>query len=105
IRAEREVAIVCAGKLGGFSLEDAACAGLLIARLEAHGAVEADAPARFVRGLAPADAAEARAVVEGAAHARDLRAMGEAYRRDLELCATLDAVDRAYDLGASTAPP
>ena len=105
VRAEREVAIVCAGKLGGFSLEDAACAGLLIARLEAHGAIDADPAARFVRALAPADPAEVRAVVEGAAHARDLMSMGEAYRRDVEFCATLDAVDQAWDLAASSAAP
>jgi 2-phosphosulfolactate phosphatase len=102
IRGEREVAIVCAGRLGGFSLEDAACAGLLITRLAAYGAIEADSAARFVRSLAPADPAEARALVEGAAHARDLGAMGEAYRRDLEFCATLDVVDQAFDLGVAS---
>jgi 2-phosphosulfolactate phosphatase len=101
IRGEREIAIVCAGKLGGFSLEDAGCAGLLIARLEAYGAIDADPAARLVRALAPADAVETRHLVEGAAHARDLRAMGESYRRDLEFCATLDCVDQAFDLGAS----
>jgi 2-phosphosulfolactate phosphatase len=98
IQGEPEVVIVCAGKLGRFSLEDAACAGLLLARLEAHGAVAADPAARLARALAPADEDEVRALVEGASHARDLAAMGGAYVRDLEFCAGLDTIDRAFDL-------
>ena len=98
IRGEPEVAIVCAGKLGGFSLEDAACAGLLIARLEAHGSVTSDAAARLARALAPADAGELRALMEGASHARDLATMGSAYARDLEFCVGLDTIDRAFEL-------
>ena len=105
VRGEREITIVCAGKLGGFSLEDAACAGLLVMRLEAHGAVHADAAARFVRSLAPADQAETRALVEGAAHARDLRSMGEPYTQDLTFCAGLDTIDQAFELGPAGAAP
>ena len=96
VRGEREVVIVCAGKLGRFSLEDAACAGLLIARLEPHGASPANPAARLARALAPRDADETRALVAGAAHARDLASMGSAYARDLEFCAGLDTVDRAF---------
>jgi len=98
VRGEREVTIVCAGKLGGFSLEDAACAGLLIARLEPHGGAATNPAARLSRALAPRDGAEVRALVEGAAHARDLAAMGGAYARDLEFCAGLDTIDRAFEL-------
>ena len=98
VRGESEITIVCAGKLGRFGLEDAACAGLLLARLEAHGAVAADPAARLARSLAPADAAEVRALVGGAAHARDLATMGGAYRRDLDRCAGLDTLDRAFEL-------
>jgi 2-phosphosulfolactate phosphatase len=98
VRREREVAIVCAGKIGGFSLEDAACAGLLIARLEPHGGVPHNAAARLARALAPLAAGEVRVLVEGASHARELRSMGAAYARDLELCAGLDTLDRAFDL-------
>jgi 2-phosphosulfolactate phosphatase len=98
VRREREVTIVCAGKLGGFSLEDAACVGLLLARLEPHGGVPDGAAARLARALAPRDAGEVRVLVEGAAHARDLRSMGAAYARDLELCAGLDTLDHAFDL-------
>jgi 2-phosphosulfolactate phosphatase len=98
VRREREIVIVCAGKLGGFSLEDAACAGLLIARLEAHGAAPAGGAARMALRLAPRDAGEVRALVEGASHARELRSMGEAYVRDLDFCAGLDTIDRAFEL-------
>ncbi|MGH7731494.1 MAG: 2-phosphosulfolactate phosphatase, partial [Candidatus Eiseniibacteriota bacterium] len=63
VRGERMVAIVCAGRLGRFSLEDAACAGLLIARLEARGAVASGPAARLTRAMAPGDAAEVRALV------------------------------------------
>lgn len=98
VKQEREVVIVCAGKLGGFSLEDTACAGLLLARLEAHGAVAAGPAARLARALAPANAAEVRTLVAGAAHARDLAAMGGAYVRDLEFCSGLDTIDRAFEL-------
>ena len=100
IRGEPSITIVCAGKLGGFSLEDAACAGLLLARLEPHGAVAADAPARLARALAPRDAGEVCALVAGSAHARELATMGEAYLRDLEFCAGLDTIDRAFELPA-----
>ena len=98
VRGEREVTILCAGKLGRFSLEDAACAGLLVARLEAHGAVATDPAARLARALAPADTGEVRALMEGASHARELAAMGGAYARDLEFCAGLDTLDRAFEL-------
>jgi 2-phosphosulfolactate phosphatase len=98
VRREREVAIVCAGKLGRFSLEDVACAGLLIARLEAQGSVSSDAAARLARALAPADAGEVRALVGGASHARELAGMGDAYVRDVEFCAGLDTIDHAFEV-------
>lgn len=98
VRRERVITIVCAGKLGGFSLEDTACAGFLLARLEALGAVPAGPAARLARTLAPKDAGEVRALIEGASHARELRSMGEGYARDLAFCAELDSIDRAFEL-------
>jgi 2-phosphosulfolactate phosphatase len=103
VRREPAITIVCAGKLGSFSLEDAACAGLLLAGLEAHGAIAANPAARLARALAPGNADSTRALVEGAAHARDLASMGEPYRRDLALCAGLDTIDRAFELGPTVA--
>jgi 2-phosphosulfolactate phosphatase len=101
VSRESDVTIVCAGKLGGFSYEDVCCAGLLVARLAQRGAIAANAAARFARALAPADAGEVRAVVEGSAHARDLASMGEAYAGDVEFCARLDGGDRAFAIDPS----
>jgi 2-phosphosulfolactate phosphatase len=101
VSRESDVTIVCAGKLGGFSYEDACCAGLLVARLAHRGAIAANAAARFARALAPADAAEVRALVEGSAHARYLAAMGNAFARDVPFCAALDANDRAFSIDSS----
>ncbi|MBI1796635.1 MAG: 2-phosphosulfolactate phosphatase [Candidatus Eisenbacteria bacterium] len=96
VAGESEVAIVCAGKVGGFSVEDACCAGLLVARLEGRGGIAEGAAARFARAIAPADAHEVRALVEGSAHARYLASMGEAFARDVAFCAGLDSLDRAF---------
>jgi 2-phosphosulfolactate phosphatase len=100
LRGESGVTIVCAGKVGGFSLEDTACAGLLLARLEAHGA-SADGPeARFARSLAPRDADEVRALVEGTAHGRTLASLGPDFARDVGFCAGLDGVDACFDVAS-----
>jgi 2-phosphosulfolactate phosphatase len=98
VTSESEVAIVCAGKLGGFSYEDACCAGLLVARLERRGGIAEGAGARFARSIAPADANEVRALVEGSVHARYLASMGEAFARDVAFCAGLDTIDRAFEI-------
>ena len=97
LRAERDVAIVCAGKLGRFALEDAACAGLLCQRLRERGAWLAGASARSAHSLAPRDAGEVRALVQGSAHGRYLRSLGSEFARDVEFCARLDVVDRAFE--------
>jgi len=87
--------IVCAGKLGAFALEDAACAGWLVARLVARGARADNDAARLCAALAPRDADEVRALVEGCDHARYLAALGEPFARDVAQCATLDVLDAA----------
>lgn len=95
---ERRVVIVCAGKLGGFALEDAACAGLLVERLVARGARAEGEAAALARRLAPRDGAEVRALVQGAAHGRYLRALGPEFARDVDFCGDLDALDQAFEL-------
>jgi 2-phosphosulfolactate phosphatase len=94
----RDVVVLCAGKLGGFALEDAGCAGLIAAQLEARGATLDDDGARCARDLAPSDADEVRTLVEGASHARYLVAMGEEFARDVDYCAGLDTLDRVFGL-------
>lgn len=93
-----QVRIVCAGKLGRFALEDAAFAGWLCARLAERGAAIEGAPARLALALAPRGAAGVRAAVEGASHGRYLRRLGPEFARDVSFCATLDAVDRAFEV-------
>jgi len=92
------VTLVCAGKLGRPALEDAACAGWLCAALEARGARLEGGAARFVRSIAPGDAAEVAALVAACPHARELVALGPAYVRDLEFCGQLDAVGKAFTI-------
>jgi 2-phosphosulfolactate phosphatase len=98
LEAEREVTIVCAGKLGRFALEDAACAGLLCQRLRERGAWLAGASAEAARALAPRNADEVCALVQGSAHGRYLRALGPEFARDVEFCAQLDVVDRTFEV-------
>jgi 2-phosphosulfolactate phosphatase len=98
LAGDPRVAIVCAGKLGGFAIEDAACAGLLCRRLEARGARLEGAAARLAAALAPGGAADTRALVEGASHARYLRAMSPAFARDVARCAELDTIERAFEV-------
>lgn len=98
VGGDPEVAIVCAGTQGRFSLEDAGLAGWLCAGLAAHGGRLVNDAARCAVRLAPVDAAAVRGLVEGTAHARDLRALGPAYAADVAFCATLDAFDRAFEV-------
>jgi 2-phosphosulfolactate phosphatase len=90
------VHILCAGKLGRFALEDAACAGWLCQRLADRGAALEGEGARLCRALAPRDAAEVRALVQGCSHGRYLRALGAGFARDVEFCGALDALPRAF---------
>jgi 2-phosphosulfolactate phosphatase len=98
LSGERRVVVVCAGKLGAFALEDAACAGLLVERLGRRGVRAEGAMAALALRLAPRDAAETRALVQGSAHGRDLRSMSPEFARDVEFCAELDALDQAFEI-------
>ena len=98
VAAEDEVEIVCSGKLGEPSLEDASLAGWLCRMLERRGARLEGAAARCVTHLAPDDATGVRPVLEGCSHGRYLRRLGPEYRRDLDWCARVDALDRADEV-------
>ncbi len=98
LRGEDQVVVVCAGREGAFALEDVSCAGLLCARLEARGARLEGPAARLARRLAPRDAAAIRARVQGSAHGRFLRGLGGPFAEDVEFCATLDALPRAFEV-------
>jgi 2-phosphosulfolactate phosphatase len=96
VAGRRHVWLQCAGKLGRFSLEDAACAGWLCAALAERGATIDGEPARLARSLAPRDAHEIRAMLQGSEHGRALRALSPAFARDVEFCAGVDRYDRAF---------
>jgi 2-phosphosulfolactate phosphatase len=98
LAGERRVAIVCAGKDGGLALEDAACAGLLCARLERRGATLEGPGAALAKSLAPAGGVEVRGLLQGCAHGRYLRTLGAAFARDVEFCAGLDTLDAVHQV-------
>ena len=101
IENDFEVLVACAGKLGRFALEDAAFAGWLCARLAERGARLANDAARLAATLAPRDATEVRALVEGCSHGRYLRSLGPEYARDVEFCSRLDAVGGSFELDSA----
>jgi 2-phosphosulfolactate phosphatase len=90
-RAGRDVAVVCAGRNGRFSLEDSACAGALARRLQT-----------LIPGLAWNDAAEMAAeydrahghdvlgILARSEHGRYLAELG--FEEDLPVCAAVDDV-------------
>jgi 2-phosphosulfolactate phosphatase len=92
LAGEERVRIACAGKEGAFALEDAACAGWLVRGLVEAGGRPGNDAARFVASIAPRDAGEVRAMVEGCDHARYLASLGPEFVRDVAFCGTLDAV-------------
>lgn len=94
-RAEH-VTIVCAGGLGKFSLEDAGFAGWLAARLRSRGATLEGPSTRVAADFAPRNASEVRALVEGSSDGRKLTKLGPAYAEDVQWCAGLDRLDRAF---------
>ena len=94
---EPEVIVVCAGKLGGFAIEDTACAGTLAASLAAHGAGLENAAARLAATFACRDAADVRAAVTGSDHGRWLASLGEAFAEDVRVCSELDALHEACE--------
>ena len=92
------VALVCAGALGHPALEDLGCAGWIARRLAERGAELDGAAARLAAAIGPTTAAEARALVESSRDARLLRGLGATYARDVDFCATLNRLPRAFAL-------
>jgi 2-phosphosulfolactate phosphatase len=92
LRNEAELFIICSGKLGAFSLEDAVCAGNLIARLrdldvEPLALNDAGAAAEALYGIHGKDLLRC---LRGTAHGRYLCEIG--FGDDLEVCARADAL-------------
>jgi 2-phosphosulfolactate phosphatase len=96
VARDAAVVIVCSGKLGRFSLEDAACAGWLVRALERRGCAADGASARLARALAPAGPDDVLPLLEGASHGRYLRQLGGEFLRDLPRCAAVDSLPRVF---------
>ncbi|MBM3907870.1 MAG: 2-phosphosulfolactate phosphatase [Gemmatimonadetes bacterium] len=86
------VAIACAGRDGGFALEDAACAGALVRRLQAAsgGRLPMNDGARACACLDEAYGEDLSRLFRDAQHGRFLRDRG--FGADLDACAAIDAV-------------
>jgi 2-phosphosulfolactate phosphatase len=97
VRKARELVIVCAGRQGGFSLEDTACAGMLVRRL-AHDPSEGGGEASLAARITPDSADAVRALVEGCDHGLYLRSLGGEFARDVAWCAQLDTIDQAFEV-------
>jgi len=54
--------------------------------------------AQLARSLAPRDALELLALLQGCAQGRHLRALGPEFARDVEFCAGLDRLEQVYEI-------
>jgi 2-phosphosulfolactate phosphatase len=85
----RDVAILCAGRNGRFSLEDAACAGALIDRLEqAFPEARPNDAAAVAREYHRQHGRNPEAILRASEHGRYLIELG--FEEDLPICATID---------------
>ncbi len=90
--AQKDVAIVCAGRQGNFSLEDTFCGGALIDKLVTSGAFQTDNDAAQVAHMWYKNQADSiEAVVSRADHARYLRELG--YGADIVTACAVDTLD------------
>jgi 2-phosphosulfolactate phosphatase len=92
LEARSAVAIACSGRDGGFALEDAACAGALVRRLQAAvgDRLTMDDGARACACLDEAYGEDFARLFRDAQHGRFLGNHG--FGADLRACAALDAV-------------
>lgn len=93
-----DIWIIAAGKLGEFALEDAALAGWLTVRLRQVGWRCEGTAAELAVAIAPRDAQEVRASVEGSDHGRYLRDLAPEFAADVAFCGELDALGVAHQL-------
>ncbi len=89
--AHSDLAIVCAGRNGRFSLEDTACAGALIRRLaDASPDLELNDAAAYARDFDVAHGADPADILRRSEHGRYLEGLG--FEEDLPVCAAVDTV-------------
>lgn len=86
-----DVAILCAGRKGGFALDDAACAGALVRRLaDLDPSLELNDAAEMARAYDRAHGHDPEAVLRRSAHGRYLEELG--FGDDIATCAAVDRV-------------
>lgn len=91
LTAQKDVAIVCAGRQGNFSLEDTFCGGALIDKLASSGGFQVDNDAAQVAHMWYKNQTDSiEAVVSRADHARYLREIG--YGADIITACAVDSV-------------
>ncbi len=84
-----DVTIVCAGRNGRFSLEDAACAGALVRRLaERIPGLELNDAAAFARDFDADHGDSPETILRGSEHGRYLAGLG--FEEDIPVCAAVD---------------
>jgi 2-phosphosulfolactate phosphatase len=87
----RDVAVLCAGDDGAFSLEDAVCAGLVASRVAAAGAVDLSSAAAVALRLGEHYAARLGDLGQASRWASRLARTG--HSADVEACLRLDITD------------
>lgn len=92
VKDEAEIFVCCSGRMGRFSLEDAVCAGLLVARLREIGLreLELDDAAAAAEVLYHVHRADLLRCLMEASHGRYLLGLG--FGEDIEVCARVDAL-------------
>jgi 2-phosphosulfolactate phosphatase len=90
-----DVILVCAGRplaVGGFSLEDTVCAGMMIARLERRGDgdILLSDPAIAARSMYKSHGSSIKKMLKLSEHGRHLQKIG--FGPDLDLCGEIDSV-------------
>jgi len=91
MKAGQDLTIVCAGRAGRFSLEDAACAGALVARLSNMViGLELNDAAELTREYDRSHGQDVEGMLRRSEHGRYLIELG--FEEDLPVCAKIDSV-------------
>ncbi len=92
VRDEPEVHVACSGRMGRFSIEDAVCAGLLVARLRefGRGPLEMNDAASATEALWRVHQSDVLRCLMEASHGRFLLDLG--LGDDIAVCARVDAL-------------
>jgi 2-phosphosulfolactate phosphatase len=85
-----DIMIVCAGKENRFCIEDAVCAGKIVAALGEHASFELDDAAQAALALDKGLGKNIVKMLKNSEHGKYLREIG--FEADVELCGALDSI-------------